>query len=263
MDGDSGGPEQLSLPGFGAPAIVRRWRRVMAVGCSHGDLVHPQALEDVLEFKRRFQPDIRFELGDFVDTAAFRSGAAGTKDEAKSPRDDEARAHSWLDRYEPNRVAFGNHDWRLYELQDHPKGIVSALATEMWGKLVGHVERLGAKWVPYDIEDGWLSEGGTFWGHGFMYSANAVRDHAEMLGGPVVMAHLHTPQQVEGRTLRDSTSFCVGALADDRKLTYGRRRRNSLTHGHGLVYGEMSETESHLWLVRSPNGEHLHFPPGI
>ncbi len=239
------------------------WRRVMAVGCSHGDLVHPEIRQQVLDFCKQFQPEIRFELGDLIDSACFRSGAAGTADEAKDPRDDHAAALRWLEEYEPTHISWGNHDWRLKELANHPKAIVAALAGGMWNDLTRTAAKLNAKTVPYDIHDGWFHEGGTYWGHGFMYNQFAVRDHAEMLGGPVVMAHLHAPQQVEGRTRKDSSSFCVGAMADDRKLTYGRRRRNSLTHGHGLVFGEMNEEESHLWLIRAPNGERFHLPPGI
>ncbi len=51
----------------------------MAVGCTHGDLVNPQARADVLAFRKRFKPEIRFDLGDLIDTACFRGGAAGTK----------------------------------------------------------------------------------------------------------------------------------------------------------------------------------------
>lgn len=235
----------------------------MAVGCSHGDLVHPMIQGQILEFRKRFKPDIRFELGDMTDTACFRSGASGTKDEAKSPRDDEKAAHRWLDQYEPTHIAWGNHDWRTYELRNHHKAIVAELADRIWTGLEQKAAKLKAKTVPYDIQDGWHYLGGRAWGHGFMYNMFAVRDHAEMLGMPVVMAHLHAPQQIEGRTVKDTSSFCVGAMADDRNLTYGRRRRNSLTHGHGIVYGEVSETESHLWLIRSENGKPFHFPPAV
>lgn len=235
----------------------------MAVGCSHGDFVHPAIRKQVLEFRRRFQPEIRFELGDIFDTTCFRSGANGTKDETKSPRDDHNTGLRWLQEYEPNRITWGNHDWRLHDAMDHPKAIIADLAKDLWGGLEKQARALRAKTVPYDIQDGWIYEGGHYWGHGYMYNLHAVRDHAEMLGGPVVMAHLHAPQMVEGRTIRDTASFCVGAMADDRNLTYGRRRRNSLTHGHGLVYGEICETEARLWLVRSENGKPLVFPPNL
>jgi predicted MPP superfamily phosphohydrolase len=243
--------------------IVRKWLRVMAVGCSHGDLANPDIKQQVLEFRKRFCPDYRFDLGDLMDTACFRSGAPGTKDEAKSPRDDHAVAISWLRQYEPTHIAWGNHDWRLYELRDHPKAIVAMLADNIWTSLTNQAKKLKAKTVPYDIQHGWHFLGGRAWGHGYMYNLFAVRDHAEMLGMPVVMAHLHAPQQVEGRTVRDTSSFCVGAIADDMNLVYGRKRRNSLIHGHGIVYGEVCGDESHLWLIRSENGKLLHFPPGI
>jgi len=233
----------------------------MAVGCSHGDLVHPEIRKQVLEFRKRFAPEIRFELGDMTDTTAFRSGAHGTKDETRSTRDDEAAAVGWLREYEPTHIAWGNHDWRLHEAMENPKAIVRDLAAKIWGNITKAAGK--AKTVPYDIKHGWHYLGGRAWGHGFMYNLHAVRDHAEMVGAPVVMAHLHAPQMVEGRTVRDTPSFCVGAMADDENLTYGRRRRNSLTHGHGIVYGEISGEESHLWLLRSENGELIHLPPGL
>lgn len=241
--------------------IGRKWKRLMSVGCSHGEYAHPKIREQVLEFRRRFSPELRMEHGDLIDTAAFRSGAAGTKDEAHSTRDDEAAAIRWLESYEPTHISWGNHDWRLYDLSTHPKAIVRDLAGEIWTRI--NKAAKGAKTVPYDIQHGWHYIGGVAFGHGFMYNQQAVRDHAEMLGCPVVMAHLHAPQQVEGRTIKDSPSFCVGAMADDENLTYGRRRRQSLTHGHGIVYGEVSSDSARLWLIRSANREPLAFPPGI
>lgn len=241
----------------------RKWKRVMAVGCSHGDLMHPAIRKQVLEFRDRFNPQVRFDLGDLIDTACFRAGAAGSKDEARSPRDDNSAALNWLRDYSPTHLAWGNHCWRLHELKDHPKAIIATLAGNLWNGLTDECGRLGVKTVPYDIQDGWHYLGGVAFGHGFMYSMNAVRDHSEMLGCPVVMAHLHTPQQVSGRTVKDSPSFCVGAMADDRNLTYGRRRRQSLTHGHGVVFGEICEDAARLWLARSANGEPLTFPPGV
>lgn len=243
--------------------VARRWRRVMAIGCTHGDLIHDQSMADALEFRRRFAPQVRFHLGDVVDTACFRSGAAGTPDECRSPRNDMSAAEGLLDAYEPTHLAWGNHDWRLHELSHHPKAIVATAAGQLWDTLTGKLKRLKCATVPYDIAEGWHHLGGVAWGHGFMFNQQAVRDHAEMLGCPVVMAHLHQPQQVEGRTVRDTPSFCVGALADDKLLTYGRRRRQSLTHGPGIVYGEYCDSEAHLWLIRAPSGQPLRFPPGI
>lgn len=241
-----------------------KWRRVMAVGCSHGDLVHPGIRKQVLAFKAKFAPEVRFELGDLIDTACFRGGAAGTADEAKDPRDDHAAALRWMSEYEPTHITYGNHDWRLYALRTHPKAIVAALAGNMWDTIVAKAKSLRAKTAPYDIEHGAIELGGTAWLHGMVYNMQAVRDTAEMYGMPIVMAHLHTPQQVEGRTVKATPSFCVGAMADDERLEYGRRKRNSLTHSHGVIFGEVSDSRCKLWLARAPkNGTPIEFPPGV
>jgi hypothetical protein len=243
--------------------INQAWRRVMAAGCTHGNLVSPQARADALAFRDRFRPEVRFDLGDLIDTACFRAGAAGTKDEAVRPKDDHAAAIQWLREYEPTHIAWGNHDWRLHDLASHPKAIIAELAGRLWNDLQDEARKLHARTVEYDIERGWHYLGGHAWGHGFMFNMMAVRDHAEMLGCPVVMAHLHAPQQVEGRTIKDTPSFCVGGLVDDYNLSYGRRRRQSLTHGHGVVFGEISNKGARLWLARSQNGKPIQFPPGL
>ena len=243
--------------------IGHRWKRLVAVACSHGDFIHPQSRKDVLDFCKRFNPYYRLHLGDAVDTACFRSGAPGTKDEARSPRDDISAAISFFEEYCVNYCAWGNHDWRLYVLQTHPKAIVSTLAGEIWTRLNNCLRKLKAKTVPYDIKYGWFELGGVFFGHGYMFSENALKAHVSVVGGSVVIGHLHYPHQICGRTIKDTPSFCVGALANDEQLTYGRRRAACLSHGPGVLFGEVSDVGAKLWLARSENGKPVRFPPGI
>lgn len=240
--------------------INRRWRRVMAVGCSHGDLIDTRIAKQVLRFRDDYKPEIRFELGDVIDTAAFRHGAKGTKDETRPIAPDFFAGKRWLQQYEPTHIAWGNHDVRLLEYADHPNAILAHAASTLWNDLTDTAAHLKAKTVPYDIEKGWFDMGGVFWGHGFMYNENAVRDHSEMLGGPVVMAHLHQPQQVEGRIRGAARSFCVGTLGEIEKFSYARRRRATLRWGHGCVFGEISDKEAVLWLASCPKGGQLRFP---
>lgn len=244
--------------------INRRWRRVMAIGCTHGEYLEPNVANQVLAFAASWKPEIRYHLGDIADTAAFRSGATGTPDEAADPQADCDASIRFVEAYRPNRVAWGNHDWRLVEMARHPKGIVAFAATQAWNQLQKIiVDRLRAKTVAYDYEHGWFDEGGVFWGHGYWHNVNALRDHAEFLGGPCVIAHLHRRQQLPGRTRKNSMSFCVGTLADEDKMKYARRRRATSEWGPGLVFGEMCDTESYLWLVGGEKRGLLHFPPGL
>jgi hypothetical protein len=239
---------------------INKWRRVMAVGCSHGDLANKQIQKEVLEFARKFKPEIRFDLGDLLDTAAMRHGAHGTPDEGRSLTDDYCAAVDWLKKYEPTHITFGNHDARMVELCSSPNAVVSYAANKIWTELNDEIRKLKAQTREYDYEKNWFEMGGTFWGHGFWYNENAVRDTAEYLGGPVVMAHLHAPQQTVGRTRNWSPSFCVGTIADIDKLTYARRRRATARWGAGVVFGEVCDTKAHLWLASAPKGESLRFP---
>jgi hypothetical protein len=170
----------------------------MAIGCTHGHLIENTVAAGVLEFARRFNPCIRFHLGDIVDTAAFRSGASGTRDEAEPILPDRNAALDFLARYEPTHVAWGNHDWRLWELQNHPKAIVAHCAGELKTQLENAVR--GAQTRPYDIDDGWFDLGGYLWGHGYWYNESAIRDTAEWAGKPIVTAHIHRAESAQGRT---------------------------------------------------------------
>lgn len=243
--------------------VGRRWKRVLAVGCTHGNLAAPQAIKDVLEFNRRFQPHHRIHLGDGLDTTCFRRGARGSKDGTVRPHDDFAAFESFWDRFEPTVYTPGNHEWRLFKLSEDPDAIVSTLASQLWERIQSRVRKSRALTCPYSVRKGWVHLGGVAWGHGHSYAMNALRETAKANGMPTVMAHLHTPHQLPGRTVRDTPSFCVGALADEEQLAYGHERLASLEHAHGFVYGEMTDTEAHLWLVRAANGEKFHFPPGI
>jgi hypothetical protein len=246
-----------------APAFIQSYKKCMAIGCSHGEFADKDRLDEVIAFRDRFQPDIRFDLGDLIDTAAFRSGAQGSKDAARDPVPDRIAACDWIRRYEPTHVSWGNHCWRLVEWQGHPNAVVSYAASTVWEELQKAIRDVGAKTRPYHIEKGWFHMGGVAFGHGYMHNQNAVRDHAEMIGGRVVMAHVHTPEQVPGRVIGAGPSFCVGTLADVDQMHYADRNRSKTRWGAGIVFGEISQKEAHLWLVSAKPGQPLRFPPGL
>lgn len=237
--------------------IVRKRKRVMAVGCTHGDLIDTRLRKQVLDFKARYRPEVRFDLGDDVDTAAFRSGARHSKDESRPIAPDFNAGVRWLEDYEPTHLSWGNHDWRVYELQDHYNAQVAELSRRLWTDLNNAAKH--AKKVPYDFEHGWFEMGGVAWGHGYWFNEAAVRDHAEYLGMPVVMAHVHVPQSVPGRTRKETQSFCVGLLGDRQKMAYARRRRATSRWRGGCVFGEISDKDAYLWLAEEIDGE-IRFP---
>ena len=86
------------------------FKRFMASGCSHGHLQDDEAIKAVLKFKRTWKPHRNIHLGDFIDTAAFRSGAIGTPDEAVDLVGDLGHGLNFLRALEPTDVLNGNHE---------------------------------------------------------------------------------------------------------------------------------------------------------
>jgi len=247
----------------GAPAVTRKWSRVTAIGCTHGDLVDPTRLDEVMAFVHRFEPKLRFDLGDLIDTAAFRHGAKGTQDESHPIEPDRIAGVEWIKRYKPTHISWGNHDWRLVEWRSHHNAVLAFAAGVVWNALEDAARDVGAKTVPYDLDDGWFYEGGMYWGHGYWFPESAVRDHAEYLGGPCCIAHLHRPLQERSRTRTSRDSFCVGLLGDPKKMTYARRRRATSRWAGGCVFGEICDNDHALWLATGQPRQPIHFPAGF
>jgi len=203
----------------------------------------------VRKFKRDFGPCRHIELGDVIDTACLRSGARGTRDEAEPLDADLEIGLNWIREMGPSDWMLGNHCDRPFGLMDHPSAIVSGLAKRVVEDMRRAATDAGAKMHPYDIERGWLRVGNIHFGHGYMYNVNALRDHVEMIGGNVVMAHIHTPELFSGRVIGSPWGICVGTGMDPWKAGYARRRRQTLTWGHGFAYGEYCDGDSTKHIV--------------
>lgn len=223
----------------------------MAVGCSHGNLINPIARDAVLKFKKSWNPDMMVHLGDFVDTAAFRSGAHGTADEARPISPDIECGLEFLEQISPNLILLGNHEDRLWKLSHHYNAIVQLAAAQIISEINDVASRIGAELVPWTILSGYREIGGYKYCHGFMIGENAARDHAESFGN-VVHAHAHRAAMAKGRRSDNPTGFCVGTLADIPALDYAKSRRSTMAWSAGFVWGEYCGDQSVLWLHEQP-----------
>lgn len=230
--------------------IIQNWRRFTATSCLHSTHACTVALDNAMAFVEDYEPHDRIDLGDLHDFAALRTGAAGTNDESESLIEDFDAGISWLRRYRPNKRCLGNHDHRMYKAQYDRRAALSHYS-RMVVNAIAEVDRENeAEVLPYfPMRKNWFILGGTYFGHGFMFNENAVRDHAEMVGAPVVIGHLHVPQMVAGRTFKSTPSYCVGTLSDPDHHDYAMTRRNTLRWAHGLVYGEYSDKTCHVNLL--------------
>lgn len=216
----------------------KRW---VAFGCAHGEHVDRAAFDQMLTFVSNFKPQVRICLGDVWDTTAMRGGATGTADEGADVEADWMAGVRILEEYRPSVFFHGNHEARIARLLDHGNALVRYAAEQVSKSLSRLCRELRCEVVPYDIEAGWRQLGNCYFGHGYMFNQSAIRDHAEMLGGNVVIAHLHRQGMEVGRGLGAPVGYCVGCMADIPAMSYARARRQTTSWQVGFAFGEYTE----------------------
>ena len=191
-----------------------------------------------MKFKDRWKPEMTIHLGDFLDTAAWRSGARHSQDDpdkTSSSSEDYLHGIGHLKELSPQVVLSGNHEARIWALTKSSSAVVAYAAEEGVKAIEGAVKKMKARLFPYDIEEGLSLLGDTVFLHGFSFSENAVRDTIESLGKPIVMAHLHRPEIARGRVIGAPTGICTGTLANIGAMAYARQRRATYRWGHGFA----------------------------
>jgi len=103
----------------------RKWKRFFAVGCSHGHLADPHALETVLAFKKRWKPDCTIHLGDFLDLSPMMLNGRKAETDGSRLADDFVAGVTFLEQLEPQLIFAGNHEDRIPKLQEHSNSIIS------------------------------------------------------------------------------------------------------------------------------------------
>lgn len=224
----------------------------MAIGCPHGKLANPKALEAVLTFADRWKPKHRIHLGDGFDTSCFRAGAKGTSDESSEQDPDTKAGVDFINKFRPTVFCMGNHEQRLVNLATHPNELIALAANKVLAECLAPIKRLNAKLIPYRISrEGWHELGGYRWGHGHLYGENYLRDSAESFGNCVV-AHAHRAGMQKGRRLDNATAYGVGTLADIPAMHYASGRRSTLAWSSGMVFGEVCDEKAQLCLWEWP-----------
>jgi hypothetical protein len=243
---------------FFPPNIGRKWRRLVAVGCTHGEYINPQAFNLVARYLDRWKPEIRIHLGDAFDTKAFRTGArpnSGDADEAAPIEGDLAQGRKFLKLFKPTVCCDGNHEHRLVKLAQHYNVVIQTAARAVLDEIRSAQGAEKIPIIPYTVhERGWHHIGNYKFGHGHLFGENFLRDSAERWGSCVI-AHAHRAGVAKGRRSDCPTAFCVGTLADIPVLDYASGRPNTLSWSHGVVHGETDGERTMCWLSEWPQGE--------
>ena len=238
---------------------IRKWKKFLAVGCSHGDMIDPSARAAVLQFQKQWKPDTTIHLGDALDMTAFRAGAKGTSDEAAPIPPDLDAGVSFIRDLKPNVYLMGNHEDRLWKLRNHPNAIVSMLSTTIVGRIQDECSKLKCKIIPYGFKS-YYELGDWKFFHGWFFNEQAARDHAEAFGN-CIFAHTHRAAYAKARNNQNSTGICVGTLMDIARAEYAKNRRATMGWSQGFAWGEYSDDRAVAWLHEQPQGlQQWHLP---
>jgi len=204
---------------------VKKWKKWMAVGCSHGELICPESRRAVLEFSKKFRPDFRAHLGDFIDLAAMRGGVSSdvdSKDRARNIAQDVSEGISFLYEFSPNVIMLGNHEARLNRMADSPNAVHAHAAMTVLNELGDCAKKLKAKIYPYHNSKGVHRLGDLNLVHGYSCNVSAIRDHAR---------------------IDSPTGYCLGAICN-LDMEYSSSRRASLAHSAGFAWGYYTDNST-------------------
>lgn len=219
----------------------KRW---LAVSCSHGHLMSKSAAEHVLKFANEYRPHKTFHLGDFIDLDCFRSGAIRSG-EGRDLVNDLIDGFNFVEQLKPSTIFYGNHEDRLFRILSESKSeLIRFAAADVASRIQQMASRLRAEVVPYSgtgSTECWRLLGGTAFGHGIMYNEQAARDHAEMLGRPVVFGHVHKILRQAGRCPGAPEGVSIGCLANIPAMSYAKSRRATAAWDLGFAYGEYTD----------------------
>jgi len=228
--------------------IIKPWKRIVAVGCSHGEHLAADMRAAVLGAIDRYAPHYRVHLGDAMDTTAFRAGARGNADETAPIAPDIDAGLCFLRDMRATHYALGNHEDRIWRLRADPNAIKAHCAARIVDQITTAMGRLRCALCDWHIMRGWFDIGGVKWGHGYIYGENYLRDSAERFGSCVV-AHGHRSGHARGRRLDEAQCWGVGTLAEIANMDYAKSKASTLAWSAGIVWGEVCKTKSALWLA--------------
>lgn len=236
--------------------ITRRWKRFLAVGCSHGIYADKNAIAAVLRFQKQWKPDVTVHLGDAIDCSAFMSSNVGRGD-GDPIEPDVAGGLDFLEKLRPQIFLAGNHEARLWRLAHSRNEVVAYAALHLLEAIKLACARLKCELVEYTGNDQCRMLGETIrLMHGTLYNEQFARDTAEAFAptrGKVIFAHAHKVTMATGRRHDQPTAYCVGTLTKRGALEYANTRRATLAWSAGFAFGEYTDTSSVVWLHEQPN----------
>lgn len=231
------------------------WKRILAVGCSHGEYIDTSAADAVVKMREAYKPHTVVHLGDNFDFACLRSGARqNPEDSDNTIEPDLTPGFQFLERLRPTHYTWGNHEDRVNQLAGHWNARVATLG----GYIRDDIRRFCVKRKITTLETwdnrSWFRFGNYKWGHGTLFGVNYLKDSARAFGNCVVV-HAHHPGIATADRDDGVRALSPGCLRTIDSAGYAKARRATLGWGLGFVWGEYNDETAVLWLHSQPTGQ--------
>jgi predicted phosphodiesterase len=250
--------------------ITHKWKKVLAVSCSHAKYCCPDAWKAVMTFKSRFSPDTILHLGDFIDLSALMGNGIGSGSDGDevTPDIDTGLMHlrELMAGCKNPYVLCGNHEDRAWKLTHSKNSVTSYCAHKIVSAIEDTTKKLKARLIPYSGIEQIVDIADIGFTHGTCYGESAARDMAEQYCNgtrrKIVMGHTHRVAIQNARTYHGGTCYNIGTLTSRGALEYAKNRRSTFSWCQAWCWGEYCESlnQSSLQITQRGRGEAWRMP---
>jgi predicted phosphodiesterase len=250
--------------------IVHKWKKLMAVSCSHARYVDKEAWNHVLKFKERFSPDTILHLGDFIDLSALMGNGAGSGSDGDevTPDIDTGLVHlkQLMAGCKDPYILCGNHEDRAWKLAHSKNSVTAYCAHKIINAIEDTAKDLKARLIPYTGIEQMVDIADCGFTHGTIYNETASRDMAESYCNGkrrrIIFGHSHKVAIQSARTHHGGTGYNIGTLTQRGALDYAKTRRSTFAWNQCVFYAEYCESlnQSSVNLSTRSHGEVWRMP---
>jgi predicted phosphodiesterase len=250
--------------------ITHRWRRILAVSCSHAKYVDPIAWDSVMAMKERYKPDTILHLGDFIDLSALMGNGAGSGSDGDevTPDIDTGLTHlrQLMAGCKNPYILCGNHEDRSYKLTRSKNSVTAYCAHKIVNAIEDTAQKLKARLIPYSGIEQMVDIADIGFTHGTIYNEMAARDMATAYCNgrrrKIVFGHTHKVAVSSAKTYAGGTGYNIGTLTARGALDYAKNRPSTWAWTQAFLWGEYSDTlnQSSLQITQRAHGEAWRLP---
>ena len=240
-------------------ALLKKW---VVIGDPHGDEIDPVVETSLFNFLDDYKPDIVVHGGDNWNLPQLRKKAS-QKEKDESMADDWLMGSDFLSRflsYGTTRYFLrGNHDERLWDLQQEGTGDQRQHADNLIKEVNKIVHKRMARMLPYDSRKGVLEiPGMPRVIHGYAAGDGSAKLFASIYG-TCIFCHTHAADVgVAKRWPRPSLAFGTGCLCRIDQ-PYNSRNTGKLRHENCWTYGYSTSGEPEPVVLQARRiGDHFY-----